>query len=55
MVEQNPQKVEEKMLYVNFNQDFSCFAIATEKGYHIYNVSPYKKIFSRGILKGYLY
>ena len=52
MVESNQQnsKNEEYMLYVNFNQDNSCFAIGTEKGFHIYNTFPYKEIFSRSIL-----
>ena len=57
MVESNPQnsKNEETMLYVNFNQDNSCFAIGTEKGFHIYNSYPYKEIFNRSILHHYSY
>lgn len=42
-------KNEDNMLYVNFNQDFSCFAIGTEKGFHIYNTYPYKELFNRSI------
>lgn len=56
MVDSNPQnsKNEENMLYVNFNQDNSCFAIGTEKGFHIYNSYPYKEIFNRSTLLHYL-
>lgn len=38
---------EDRMLYVTFNQDSSCFAIGTETGFKIYNVFPFKDTFSR--------
>ena len=49
MVESNPQnsKNEENMLYVNFNQDNSCFAIGTEKGFGIFNTYPFLKTVER--------
>ena len=36
-----------QILYVNFNQDFSCISIGTNVGYLIYNVQPLKKIYSK--------
>ena len=36
------------ILNLNFNQDFSCISIGTEKGYIIYNVSPFKEIYRKG-------
>ena len=35
------------ILYLNFNHDYSCICIGTEKGYSIYNVSPFKEIYKR--------
>ena len=40
----NPQK---KILFINFNQDYSCFCIGTEDGYMIINAENYKRIFHR--------
>ena len=37
-----------KVLYLNFNQDFSCISIGTSVGYIIYNVSPLKEIYKKG-------
>lgn len=36
------------ILYLNFNYDYSCICIGTQKGYAIYNVSPFKEIYKRG-------
>jgi autophagy-related protein 18 len=35
------------ILYINFNQDFSCISVGTQIGYIIYNVSPFKKMYER--------
>ena len=40
-----------QILYINFNQDFSCISIGTNEGYLIYNVQPLKEIFSKSKLK----
>ena len=37
----------EQILYTTFNQDSSCIAIGTEKGFKIFNTSPLKDNFSR--------
>jgi hypothetical protein len=37
-----------KLLYVGFNQDYSCFAIGTDDGFEIWNVDPFKLRFKRG-------
>ena len=42
---------EDQMLYVSFNQDSSCFALGTERGFKIYNTFPYKDKYER-ILEG---
>lgn len=50
MVESNTNHdIQNKMLYVSFNQDSSCFAISTEKGFQIYNTIPFKETFKRSI------
>ena len=35
------------ILYFSFNQDSSCFAIGTEKGFGIFNTYPFLKIVER--------
>ena len=37
----------DKILYINFNQDYTCFCVGTEGGYIIYNIENYKRIFHR--------
>ena len=37
----------EQILYTTFNQDSSCIAIGTEKGFKIFNTSPLKDNFGR--------
>jgi hypothetical protein len=35
-------------IYKYFNQDYSCISIGDEKGYSIYQVSPFEKRVKRG-------
>lgn len=37
----------EKILYISFNQDSSCFSVGTEKGFRIYSTLPFKNISNR--------
>ena len=39
----------EQILYTTFNQDSSCIAIGTEKGFKIFNTSPLKDNFRRNL------
>ena len=41
-----------KILYINFNQDRSCFCLGTDEGYTIYSTNPFKKIFERKFSEG---
>ena len=50
-MESSTKKKSIKVLYLNFNQDFSCICIGTSVGYIIYNVSPLKEICKKGKLK----
>lgn len=36
-----------QILYVSFNQDFTCISIGTDEGYLIYNIEPLKLIFEK--------
>lgn len=38
---------DEGLLYVSFNQDFSCFVVGTERGFKIYNTLPFGLKFER--------
>lgn len=42
-----PIRVEE-ILCISFNQDYSCMAAGTERGFIIFNTNPFKKKFFRG-------
>eukprot|EP00250_Pteridium_aquilinum_P017964 c23870_g1_i1 orf=376-1677(-) len=44
--------VENNLLSVSFNQDYGCFACATNKGFRIYNCDPFKKTFQRDFKEG---
>ena len=37
------QSDKELLLNINFNQDGSCFAVGSERGFKIYTCSPYKE------------
>ncbi|RKP13495.1 WD40-repeat-containing domain protein [Piptocephalis cylindrospora] len=36
-----------ELLFINFNQDFSCISIGTKYGYKIYNCDPFSKCYSK--------
>lgn len=44
--------LENDLLSVSFNQDYGCFACATNKGFRIYNCDPFKKTFQRDFKDG---
>jgi len=46
------KETSDSMLYINFNQDASCFAVGTETGFRIYNTNPYKGTFIRDLNGG---
>ena len=46
-METKNKELQEKILYINFNQDYDCFCVGTEEGYIICNVEKYKRIFHR--------
>ncbi|KAG0374600.1 autophagy protein [Mortierella sp. AD032] len=35
------------LLFINFNQDFSCISVGTKRGFNIYNCDPFGKCFSK--------
>lgn len=41
------EAIEDQMLCITFNQDASCIAVGTEKGFKIYNANPFKDSFDR--------
>ena len=43
--------IEDQMLYVSFNQDSSCFAIGTQRGFKIYSSYPLKNAYEALIAK----
>ena len=50
-MESKLDEIKNKILYINFNQDYNCFCVGTEEGYIICNVEKYKRIFHRSISK----
>ena len=49
----NAPPIDDQMLYVSFNQDSSCFALGTQRGFKIYSSyplnEPYERILDGGI------
>ena len=50
-MESKLDEIKNKILYINFNQDYNCFCVGTEEGYIICNVEKYKRIFHISISK----
>ena len=42
-----PSDENNKVLYINFNQDNSCFCVGTEEGFIICSSSHFKQILER--------
>ncbi|KAJ2724280.1 autophagy protein [Coemansia sp. Benny D115] len=40
-------RVDSDLLFINFNQDFSCLSVGTKNGYKIYNCEPFGKCYAR--------
>ncbi|KAJ2455252.1 autophagy protein [Coemansia sp. RSA 2336] len=40
-------RVDGDLLFINFNQDFSCLSVGTKNGYKIYNCEPFGKCYAR--------
>ena len=51
MQKPNEDEIEEKILFINFNQDYNCFCVGTGTGYIICNYDKYKRIFDRSEFK----
>lgn len=45
--EKKEEPTNQQILNINFNQDGTCFAIGTQKGFRIYNTSPFKENIER--------
>jgi len=50
------ERVNPKMLFANFNQDFTCISVGTRKGYSITNCDPFGRVYTmndgaRGIVE----
>lgn len=37
----------DKILFLNFNQEFSCVSVGTETGYRMYNCDPFGRCYSK--------
>ncbi|KAJ2376644.1 autophagy protein, partial [Coemansia sp. RSA 2607] len=40
-------RADSDLLFINFNQDFSCLSVGTKNGYKIYNCEPFGKCYAR--------
>jgi autophagy-related protein 18 len=40
-------KSSNELLFINFNQDFSCISVGIKNGYKIYNCDPFGKCYSK--------
>ena len=49
MKNENEIIIAKEILCISFNQDYSCMAAGTEKGFMIFNTNPFKKKFSRSV------
>jgi hypothetical protein len=47
---QPPPPCSDELLFLGFNQDFSCIAAGVTNGFRIFNCDPYKETFKRGML-----
>ena len=47
-MESNSITKREKILYINFNDDASCFCIGSQTGFGVYSTNLFKEIISRG-------
>lgn len=47
MLEQPEDQGDDTMLYVSFNQDSSCFAVGTERGFKIFSTYPFTDKYER--------
>jgi hypothetical protein len=45
--EKKEEQPNQQILSINFNQDGTCFAIGTQKGFRIYNTYPFKENIER--------
>lgn len=48
------QSDRELLLNINFNQDGTCFAIGTEKGFKIFTTTPFKEHSDRSKFKQFI-
>ncbi|KAJ1648488.1 autophagy protein [Coemansia asiatica] len=40
-------RTDSDLLFINFNQDYSCLSVGTKNGYKIYNCEPFGKCYAR--------
>lgn len=50
MVDVKEEQPNQQILSISFNQDGSCFAIGSQKGFRIYNSYPFKENIERRII-----